>query len=146
MRRPPPLNPLCCGLLLLLSFPADSAVCNVATAGVAFGSYAPLSTFPSDGAAAITVTCDVAAPYTLALSSGAGSFQERRMSGPGHVLRYNLYLDVPRVTVWGDGSSATAVVSGSATPGNHTVYGRIPAGQNVGAGAYADNIIVTLTY
>ena len=146
MRRRSTLNRLCCGLSLLLSLPAGSAVCSVSAAGLAFGSYAPLSEQPLDSAAAITVTCDVAVAYALALSSGGGSFMDRRMSGPGHELRYNLYVDVPRVTVWGDGSSATAVVSGSVTPGNHTVSGRVLPRQNVAAGTYVDNIIVTLTY
>jgi len=29
---------------------------------------------------------------------------------------------------------------------NHTVYGRVPALQNVAVGSYSDNITVTLTF
>lgn len=52
-------------------------------------------------------------------------------------------------SVWGDGSGGTATVSGAlALPGaiDHTVYGRLPARQNVGAGAYTDTLTVTLNF
>lgn len=48
----------------------------------------------------------------------------------------------------GAGTISTSVLglpclAGSA---NHTVYGRIPAAQNVPSGAYADTITVTVTF
>lgn len=137
---------LCTGLLFLLVFPAGAASCSVSTPGLAFGNYDRFALAPLDSAADLMVTCDVAATYSVALSSGGGSFSNRRLSGRAAVLFYNLYVDVPRVTVWGDGSSATSLVSGNATPGRHTVYARVPARQNVGVGQYLDNVVVTVSY
>jgi hypothetical protein len=39
-----------------------------------------------------------------------------------------------------------STASGTSTPGNHTVYGRIPARQNAFVGTYTDAVTVTVTY
>ena len=137
-------------LLLLLAGAAESA-CSVDPTPVAFGVYSPFSVVPADTAGTLRVTCvTAAAGYTVLLSAGgAGSYSPRRLSGSGYALSYNLYTDPLRTTVWGDGSGGTASVTGAlALPGaiDHTVYGRVPAGQNVGAGAYADTITVTINF
>ena len=137
-------------LLLLLAGTAQSA-CSVDPTPVAFGVYSPFSVAPTDTAGTLHVTCDtVTAGYTVLLSAGgAGSYSPRRLSGSGYTLSYNLYTDPLRTTVWGDGSGGTASVAGAfALPGaiDHTVYGRVPAGQNVAAGAYADTITVTINF
>ena len=137
-------------LLLLLAGAAESA-CSVDSTPVAFGVYSPFSAVPADTAGTLRVTCDaVTVGYTVLLSAGgAGSYSPRRLSGGGYALSYNLYIDPLRTTVWGDGSGGTASVTGAfALPGatDHTVYGRVPAGQNVGAGAYADTITVTINF
>lgn len=150
MRRRPSLSRRCGGLLCLLALlPQGAAVagCSVTSAGLAFGIYNPTASSPLDSAGTITVSCDSLAAYTLALSPGAGSFASRQMSGPAHVLRYNLYVDVLRLIVWGDGSAATSLQSvGLSLLGPHTVYGRVPAQQNVGPGAYGDNVVITVSY
>ena len=137
-------------LMFLLAGTAESA-CSVDPTPVAFGLYSPVSAAPTDTAGTLRVTCDaIAAAYTVLLSAGgAGSYSPRRLSGNGYMLSYNLYTDPVRSTVWGDGSGGTASVTGAfALPGaiDHTVYGRMPAGQNVGAGAYADTITVTINF
>jgi len=50
--------------------------------------------------------------------------------------------------VWGDGTSGTVTLSGVGTgiTANTTVYGRIPARQNVRVGHYVDNIVVTVNF
>lgn len=72
------------------------------------------------------------------------------MNGAVDRLRYNLYLDSSRTTVWGDGTGGTRVYSDRAQPNNHTVtvpvFGRIYGAQDVGAGSYADSLIVTLDF
>lgn len=143
------LNRLCralAGLAGLLALPAMAANCGVSTAGLAFGAYDPFAGLALDSAGSITVSCDAAVPYTVALSSGGGRFLNRQMSGAGTVLYYNLYVDVSRLSVWGDGSSSTSLVSGTGPTGQSTVYGRVPAGQNVPVGLYSDNVTITVTY
>jgi spore coat protein U-like protein len=61
-------------------------------------------------------------------------------------LFYNLFTDPSHLSIWGDGSPGTSLVSFSGTSGSRTIYGRIPAGQNVSVGTYGDTITVTLTF
>ncbi|MBI4207696.1 MAG: spore coat protein U domain-containing protein [Betaproteobacteria bacterium] len=137
-------------LPLFLANTAESA-CSVDPTPVAFGVYSPFSGAPADTAGTLRVTCSTATVgYTVLLSAGgAGSYSPRRLSGGGHTLSYNLYTDPLRTVVWGDGSGGTASVTGAfALPGNidHTVYGRVPALQNVSAGTYTDTITVTINF
>ncbi len=136
---------------LLLAPGLTHAACSVNSTPVAFGTYSPLYVAPTDTAGTLRVSCDAATlGYTLLLTSGgAGSYSPRRLDGGAYTLAYNLYADALRSVVWGDGSGGTATVSGAfALPGaiDHTVYGRVPAQQNVGAGAYTDTITVTLDF
>ena len=52
--------------------------------------------------------------------------------------------------MWGDGTGGTRVYSEHAQPNNHLVtvpvYGRIFGAQDVSAGIYLDNLIVTLDF
>lgn len=123
-----------------------SANCTVTTSGVAFGSYDTFSTQPLQGAGSISVACSPAMAYTIALSPGSGSYAMRTLLSGGDTLGYNLFTDSTLTTVWGDGGGGTATVVGSGESALHTVYGRIPARQNVRAGSYSDSIVVTLTF
>jgi spore coat protein U-like protein len=138
-----------CIVALALAFGSsncDAIQCTVGTQGVAFGAYDPFVNQYLDGTGNISVACDVLTPYTLALSSGNGPYSSRTMIGGADVLRYNLFTDPARTTVWGDGAGSTATVGASAMIGNHTVYGRIPARQNVRPGTYVDAIIVLVNF
>ena len=86
--------------------------------------------------------------YSIALSEGGGILTQRVINSGAHALNYNLYTGPNRSIVWGDTTSGTARVSGTATgvSVNHAVYGRIPALQNVHAGSYADMINVILAF
>lgn len=132
--------------LLGASLSAWPATCSVSTTGVNFGSYDVFSNVNSDGAGSVSVSCDAAASYSIAISSGNGPYALRLMVSGTHQLAYNLYRDASRSTIWGDGTGGSAVVSGSGTGATHTVYGRIPSRQNVYAGSYSDNIVVIVTY
>ena len=138
-------------LSLLLAPGFAQAACSVNPTPVAFGLYSPFNVAPTDTAGTLRVSCDtVTVGYTVLLSAGsAGSYAPRRLSGGMYTLSYNLYTDALRTVVWGDGSGGTMIVSGAfALPGaiDHTVYGRVSAGQNVGAGAYTDTITVTINF
>ena len=150
----------------LLAAPAASACtglgcsCTVSAANVAFAPYDPFAAADNDtGVGALGVTCSglaaVSFSYTLDLSAGSGgAYANRAMHAGASALGYQLYTDASRTSIWGDGAGGTAHVSQSfgmvslpfSGTDNYSVYGRIPAHQNVGAGGYTDQITVTITF
>lgn len=147
-------------LLALTATRAEAALqsCNVSATTLAFGAYDPLRASPTDGVGTVSVVCTVTlvailVTWDIRLSTGgSNSFASRRMLSGANQLNYNLYLDSGRSTIWGDGTASTSFVSGitllaiGTNTLNFSVYGRIPAGQDRGAGSYSDPIIVTLNY
>ncbi|CAJ0781238.1 hypothetical protein LMG18090_01293 [Ralstonia mannitolilytica] len=102
---------------------------------------------------AITVNCTNQSPWTLALSAGSGSgatMSNRLLtrSGGSQTVGYNLFTSARYSSVWGDGTSGTATVTGTGTGVSQvsTVYGRVPAQTTPQAGTYTDTIIVTVSY
>lgn len=132
--------------LWLLSFSLWAATCTVSTSGIAFGGYDPFISQDVDSVATIGVTCDETASYSIALSTGTGTYEQRVMASGLHQLLYNLYTDATLSTVWGDGTGHSATVGDSQLVATYTVYGRIPARQNAHVGAYGDTIVITLTF
>lgn len=122
------------------------AACTVSATSVAFNPYNVFDTLSQDITGTVTIRCRPTAAYSLSLSKGSGTFASRTLINGPYALGYNLYIDATRSTVWGDGSSGTSTVSGNDKDFTHTVYGRIPARQNVHAGSYTDTIVVTITY
>lgn len=124
------------------------AQCTITASGLIFGQYNPLGGETVDGRGDIEQVCSESTSYTIELSQGQGTYSPREMNSAGDLLEYNLYTDVSRLIVWGDGTGGTQTASGTAdTTGNeHSVYGRIPGGQNVSAGHYSDTIVITVTY
>lgn len=140
---------LACFVGLTLGMAATSlgaTECTLAATGVAFGDYDFLSPSALEGAGTITVHCDADTSYTITLSPGYGSYEVRQMKSGEHSLSYNLYTDVPRTIVWGDGTGGTQTLGASVADQAYPVYARAPAGQNPYVGTYTDNIIVTLTF
>ena len=136
----------CAAALLTMASQQAYAACNLNVQGVIFGSYDVFDMQSVESTGNVGVTCDVSTPYSIALTPGSGNFVSRTLTSGANALAYNLYADPARTSVWGDGTAGTVTVSGSATSANHTVYGRIPARQNVFAGSYSDLITVTLTF
>lgn len=133
--------------LLLLAWSSPwAASCTLSTSGIAFGGYDPFVAQDVDSVANISVTCDQTTSYSIALSTGSGTYEQRVMSSGLHQLLYNLYTDATLNTVWGDGTGHSAAVSDTQLVAIHTVYGRIPARQNAHVGAYSDTIVITLTF
>jgi len=131
-------------VLALLCSPAVG--CTVSTSGIAFGGYDPFVSQDVRSVASISVTCDESTAYSISLSAGSGTYEQRAMTNGLHQLLYNLYTDATLNTVWGDGSGHTSIVSDNQSAGIYTVYGRIPARQNAFVGAYSDMIVITLTF
>jgi len=134
------------GLLLSLAS-AQAATCTVSVTGVAFGTHTFLVTSPSDSTGTITVNCNAVAAYSIGIIGGfTGTFM-RAMTSGSNQLSYNLFTDATRTVVWGDGSGGSGRLnSAGTTGGTHTVYGRIPARQNVPAGSYSDSLIVRVEF
>jgi spore coat protein U-like protein len=120
--------------------------------GVSFGAYNVFDPSPIDSTGSITYTCvSLLAPITIDLSKGVGSgYSPRRMHKGGDNLSYNLYLDASRVTVWGNGTGGSSrygpVTPPLGSPVTVTIYGRMPARQNVRAGSYTDTITATINF
>lgn len=160
----PLFAPILAGLLLALPLPASALClgcsCSVSTVPVAFGAYAPLSGSPGLTTGNVSMRCTTTLGlllnYSIDLGKGSNStsFSPRKMASGSNRLNYDLYTSGAYTTVWGDGSSGTGRISGSvtlsllsATIVNSTVYGRIPAGQNlVPPGLYNDTVVVTINY
>lgn len=131
-------------LALLCGSGAVSAQsCSVAPQGVLFGGYDTLAPGPTDGVGRVHVDCDTALPITIALGPGSGSQGAREMRSGANSLSYDLYSDAARLARWGEDASAVSASGGKA---DLTVYGRIPARQNIPAGAYSDVVTITVSF
>lgn len=126
--------------------------CSTTSTTINFGNYLPSSTIPLSSTGTITLNCNRSGSYSIALSMGqGGSYNPRSMSGGSPVtqLNYNLYTNAQHTIIWGDGSGGTSVATGSYSknvPVSITVYGLLPAQQNVPTGLYTDSITATITY
>ena len=127
--------------------------CTLTTAPVAFGSYDPVVANASanlDATGALTVACTKGASPSIALALGGNaSGSVRRLSdGSGNYLSYELYQEAARSTVWGTtgGALLTPVAAPSKAARNFTVYGRVPANQDVPSGNYADTVVATVNF
>lgn len=127
--------------------------CTVSAVGVNFGTYNPLSLTAATATGTVNVTCTLGlfSSWTVTLSTGdSNSFAQRVLENGAASLGYNLYTSAAYSSVWGDGTGGTGVQSGTQTLGTtnvtYTVYGRIPARQDVAAGSYLDTITVTVSY
>lgn len=123
-----------------------AASCRVTVVNVAFGSYDVFTTTGTSTTGSVTVSCQGNASYAISLSAGSGTFAARVMTSSSHRLDYNLFTDSTHLTIWGDGTSGTSTVSANGKGATYTVYGLIPALQNVPVGSYSDTITVTVTY
>ena len=131
-----------------------STACNVSGSTLAFGTAInPIGAVPVDGTSTLTIECTAATPYTVALSAGlnaggATNFSARKMANGAYTLGYQLYVDNGRSSVWGNGTSGSAVYSGIGSGGvqNVTIYGRLPSLTGTVPGTYTDTVTVTVTY
>ncbi|MEJ2604103.1 MAG: spore coat U domain-containing protein [Gammaproteobacteria bacterium] len=148
---------LALGILAWLAVvPAAEAInCRVQIAAMNFGTYMPLQAAPLDVNGGVTIRCQAqAGSFTVTLGAGlSGEASNRTMISPGGgVLNYNLYADPARTLVWGDGTGATATVSGvrevKGRPVffDYAVYGRVFPDQAPPPGSYTDTILVTVLF
>jgi spore coat protein U-like protein len=142
-------------MLFLLFWSPAHAACRVAATGLNFGAYDVFAAPPLDTTGSVTVTCDQRRRIDVTVEIGpsptSGGFnprQMRRTSGTDR-LNYNLYTSSSMSAVWGNGSAGTSTVLlrrvSRRRPVVTTIYGRIPPGQNVSVGSYAETLTVTIT-
>jgi len=139
--------------------PCKRCYCSVSATNVNFGAYDTISGLAVDSAGDVEVSCgtdtigDVMS-YSIELSGAKKGASPRELKGPGRYrLDYNLYTDVTRTIIWGDGKGSTATVTDSYTfislcceTRNYTSYGRIDAAQIVAPGLYSDTIVVRVDF
>jgi spore coat protein U-like protein len=145
----PALLVLC--FVLLGAKPARAA-CTVSATGVAFGTYNVFSTTPLDSTGTVTYTCQRGdARITVALGTGSsGTYTTRTMRQGSQTLNYNIYTSTAFSGLWGNGTGGTYYWYDPDPPDNRavaiTMYGRIPAQQDVSAGVYTDTIQVLVNF
>jgi spore coat protein U-like protein len=125
--------------------------CTISTTSVNFGSYNVFTGSATDSTGTITLDCNGSAhDIIVTLSKGASSgFNPRTMLKGAEALSYNLYRDAARTSIWGDGSGGTLTYTNANPPNapfNVTVYGRVPAGQDVSAGVYSDTVSAVINF
>ena len=126
--------------------------CTITTTAVSFGAYDPVvdhATTPLDGTGSVIVACTKGATGTR-IDLGQGSYYSgaRRMQAGTEFLTYELYSNSGRTTVWssGAGNGLSLTPAPSSAPRTFDVYGRVPAGQDVGVGSYSDVVVATINF
>lgn len=126
--------------------------CTISVTSVAFGTYNVFTTTAVDSTGTITYQCNSKATnISISLSDGSSTtYSPRTLRKGSEILQYNLYSDAARTTVWGDGTAGTSVYTDANPPNNSnvsvTVYGRIPAQQDVSAGSYTDTVSAVINF
>jgi spore coat protein U-like protein len=152
------------GLLTLLAPAVNAATtvnCTASASGIAFGIYNPLSAVADASTGALRITCNgggtgsANVTVNVSLSAGlSGSYATRKMFSGVNTLNYNIYWSTAYNQIMGDGSGGSfagsagpfVVPAGGSNLATGTLYGLIPASQDVAPGNYSDVITVTVTY
>jgi spore coat protein U-like protein len=127
-----------------------NAVCAVTASDLGFGPYVSSNGSALTGTTLLRATCTPNTTYYVGLDQGqapGATVNARKMVSGTNNLNYQLYSDSSRSKIWGN-TTGTDTVTGSGTgiAQDHTVYGSVPAAQNVAAGDYADTITVRVYY
>ncbi|MBV9576750.1 MAG: spore coat protein U domain-containing protein [Gammaproteobacteria bacterium] len=135
-----------------------NCTCTISSSTFNFGAYSPLNSSPTAGTSNLSVTCSALlaslnVSYVISLNTGSsGNYTNRTMKFSSSNLNYNIYTTVAHSTVWGDGTSSTGTISDNYTLSvlsmtrMYTMFGLIPALQNLPAGTYTDSITATVTF
>ncbi len=122
---------------------------------LSFGEYSSLGniiegrSIGAGGGGSFGLQCSNGTSYSVALDSGQNnSTNQRRMHTSGEYVAYNLYQDVGRSVLWGDGSNGGSVLSGvgNGADSEIVVYGRVPSQTTPTPGTYRDTVQVTVAW
>jgi spore coat protein U-like protein len=140
---------------------ATTVNCTVSAGGIAFGIYNPLNATATASTGSLRVTCtgsgsgSANVTVNVSLSTGlSGAYSTRKMFSGGNALNYNIYWSTAYAQIIGDGSGGSfagsagpfTVFAGSSNSATGTMYGLIPASQDVAPGSYSDIVTVTASY
>jgi spore coat protein U-like protein len=131
---------------------AEAAKCTVSATSIVFGTYNVFAAAPTDSTATVVYNCNGGAKNVwITITAGtSGTFSTRQMANGTERLGYNLFLNPPRTTIWGDLTGGSSVHTDPNPPNNEdltaTIYGRIPAGQDISAGAYSDVVSIEINF
>jgi spore coat protein U-like protein len=126
--------------------------CTITTSPLAFGNYDPVVAHAStnlDADGIVTVACTKGSIVTIGLDTGANaSGSTRRMKSGTNYLTYEVYKDTGRTQAWGNSGADLYTTSPAASknPRDFTAAGRVPANQDIPAGAYTDTVVATVNF
>jgi spore coat protein U-like protein len=144
-----------------LAHAATTVDCTASAGGIAFGIYNPLNNLANASTGTLRVTCNgrgtgsANVTVSVSLSAGlSGSYATRKMFSGVNALNYNIYWSTAYNQIVGDGSGGSfagsagpfVVPAGGTNFATGTLYGLIPALQDVAPGSYNDVVTVTVTY
>ena len=126
--------------------------CTMTSTAVSFAAYDPLAiAADSTGTGTISIKCGKGTGVNVGLDLGAnsGGGTQAKMSDGATIptyLNYALFQDTDRSLSWGNVSGSWKTVDPDTNP-TLTVYGKIPALQNVPAGTgYTDTVQVSFNF
>jgi spore coat protein U-like protein len=140
---------------VLLTAAPVRADCSVKDSVILFPAYDVFGKAPVDAVGELRYTCapnqkNVTPTIRITFGPAAGGGFVRTMLHGPDTLKYNLYLDAGRTLEWGDGSAGTGAYVGACCAvgkfATMSVYGRIPAGQDVSAGTYVDSLLLSIEF
>lgn len=129
--------------------------CTITTTPVAFGNYDPLSATPTDNSGAVKITCTKGGGTSITLGNGLHfNSPDRQLSDGTQVMTYELYqpqggvCNYSGATRWGTTGGEIFAVTAAPSKAERTynVCGRIAAGQDVSAAAFADTVVATVNF
>jgi spore coat protein U-like protein len=130
---------------------ASAQSCSITATAMSFGSYNVFSSTDLPSTSTVTYNCTnlFLDTVTVYLSKGsASSNNPRQMVSGANRLNYNLYMDAAHTHIWGDPNpnSYSRFYLWSSPNVTLTVYGLIPALQDVAVGSYLDNVTATINF
>jgi spore coat protein U-like protein len=130
------------------------ANCLITANALNLGNYDPVGANAAAAATATTtlsVSCTSGAAATVTLGQGdnvgaasTDADPNRRLTDGTNFLNYGLFTDVGLSDEWGNTVGTGVAHTGTGSAVALTVYGSIPAAQNVPAGTYTDTVVATI--
>ncbi|MFC3551257.1 spore coat U domain-containing protein [Lysobacter cavernae] len=126
--------------------------CTIAASDLDFGSQGVLDA-SVDATSTISVTCTSGVDYNIEFNLGdwqSTNYSNRnlRHTDGYTTIKYQLYTDSARTSIWGNGNAGTQKKGGTGNGAlqNLTVYGRLPTQSVPKSGTYTDTITATINY
>ena len=127
--------------------PPGAGQCRVEVSPLAFGTYQVFALSDRVAVGRLAYHCTASMPVRIALFYGTSP---PKLKGNSSEADYEICLDPTCTALWGDGSGGTQTYFDPSPPTNRPVtvylYGRVPALQDLPAGAYAATVTATISW